>query len=81
MKNSMLLIMVTSAALLIGCGEEAKSYAWYSEHPEETYTVYSKCIKTGEASINCEGARRAALAFSRGKDEDLVQRFTPLVNK
>lgn len=81
MKKIILLALVTTAALLAGCKEEAKTYAWYSEHPDETYTVYSKCLKTGEASLNCEGARRAALAFSRGEDKDLVQRFTPLINK
>ena len=81
MKKIIVLALVASAALLAGCKEEAKSYDWYSSHPKETYTVYSECVKTGEASLNCEGARRAALAFSRGEDEELVQKFTPLINK
>jgi len=81
MKHFILLALVTFSALLAGCKEEAKTYAWYKEHPKETYTVYTECVKTGEASLNCESARRAALAFSRGEDKDLVQKFTPLINK
>lgn len=81
MNKIILLVLVTSSVMLAGCKEEAKTYAWYKEHPKETYTVYSECVKTGEASLNCEGARRAALAFSRGEDKELVQKFTPLINK
>lgn len=80
MKKIILSALVISAGLLAGCKDEAKTYAWYKEHPEETYSVYTECVKTGEASLNCEGARRAALAFSRGEDKDLVQKFTPLIN-
>lgn len=79
--NKIILLVLVTSSMLAGCKEEAKTFAWYKEHPKETYTVYSECVKTGEASLNCEGARRAALAFSRGEDKDLVQKFTPLINK
>lgn len=81
MKKFILVSLVTATALLTGCKEDAKTYAWYKEHPDDTYTVYAKCLKTGEASLNCESARRAALAFSRGENKDLEQKFTALMNK
>ncbi len=78
MRNLIVLALVASAAGLAGCKEEAKTYAWYSEHPDETYKVYKKCLETGEASLNCEGARRAAIGFGRGGDKDLEQKFNSL---
>ncbi|HDX9051768.1 TPA: EexN family lipoprotein [Yersinia enterocolitica] len=78
MEKIILLALVTSVALLAGCKEEAKTYAWYKDHPDETYNVYKKCLETGEASLNCEGARRAAIAFARGGDKDLEQKFNSL---
>jgi hypothetical protein len=78
MKKLIVVALVASVALLAGCEEETKTYAWYKDHPDETYTVYKKCLETGEASLNCEGARRAAIAFGRGGDKDLEQKFNSL---
>jgi ABC-type nitrate/sulfonate/bicarbonate transport system substrate-binding protein len=50
--------------LLSGC-KETKSEAWYKQHPDETYAVYTQCLKDGEASDNCEFAHRAALMFAQ----------------
>lgn len=81
MKTIILSALITSIALLAGCKDEAKTYAWYKEHPKETYSVYSDCLKTGEASLNCEGARRAAISFARGQDKELERIFAPLFHK
>jgi hypothetical protein len=35
------------------------------QHPDETYAVYTQCLKDGEASDNCEFAHRAALMFAQ----------------
>lgn len=80
MKKIILLALVTSAAFLAGCKEEAKSEAWYKqdEHKQETYTVYKKCLETGEVSLNCENARRGAIKFMKLGDESTKALFKPL---
>ncbi|EGJ2070567.1 EexN family lipoprotein, partial [Salmonella enterica] len=47
-KMGFVLVVATSIILLNGCKEEVKSYAWYSEHQDETYDVYKKCKESGE---------------------------------
>jgi hypothetical protein len=79
MKKLIVVALVASAALLAGCKEEAKSYDWYSEHPKETYQVYKKCLETGEASLNCDGARRAAIGFAKLGNDETKALFKPLM--
>ena len=49
------LCTLSGVILLSGC-KETKSEAWYKQHPDETYAVYTQCLKDGEASDNCEFA-------------------------
>lgn len=58
------LCTLSGVILLSGC-KETKSEAWYKQHPDETYAVYTQCLKDGEASDNCEFAHRAALMFAQ----------------
>ena len=58
------LCTLSGVILLSGC-KETKSEAWYKQHPDETYVVYTQCLKDGEASDNCEFAHRAALMFAQ----------------
>ncbi|HGY2281750.1 TPA: EexN family lipoprotein [Citrobacter braakii] len=68
------LCVISGATLLPGC-KESKSEAWYKQHPDETYKVYTQCIKDGEASDNCEFAHRAALMFAQTGKPGIKQKF------
>lgn len=82
MKKTFISVIILASAISSGCKEEAKSYAWYSEHPDETYDVYSDCLDSGEASLNCDGARRAAIKFSHEEGyRNEEGRFTKLFKK
>lgn len=84
MKKLILLTLVaTSAALLTGCKEEAKSESWYKqdEHKQETYQVYKKCLETGEDSDNCQNARRGAITFAQLGDDETKALFKPLMRR
>lgn len=75
MKKLIVLALVASTALLVGCEEETKSIKWYVDHPDETYTVYSKCLKSGSGSQNCENASRGAKSLSVSNDIEVKKRF------
>ncbi|EPF2622793.1 TPA: EexN family lipoprotein [Yersinia enterocolitica] len=75
MKKMILSVLVISTGLLAGCQEETKSIKWYVDHPDETYTVYSKCLKTGSGSQNCENAKRGARSLSVSRDAEVQKRF------
>ncbi|HFD6683619.1 EexN family lipoprotein [Providencia vermicola] len=62
------------------CNDQ-KSEAWYKEHPKETYTTYSECLKSGEASDNCEFAYRASKMFARSENPEINQKFIELFKK
>lgn len=82
MKNmGFVLAVATSIILLNGCKEEVKSYAWYSEHQDETYDVYKKCKESGEGGDNCNNAYRAAVNFSNELlyPKDVSDKFTKLL--
>ncbi|EFH6202104.1 EexN family lipoprotein [Escherichia coli] len=64
MNKTFISVIIMASALSTGCKDEEKSYAWYSDHPDETYDVYTECLESGEASLNCDGARRAAIKFA-----------------
>ena len=49
--------------------------AWYKQHPDETYAVYTQCLKDGEASDNCEFAHRAALMFAQEGQPGVKEKF------
>lgn len=75
MKKLIVLALVTSSVLLVGCEEETKSIKWYVDYPDETYTVYSKCLKSGSGSQNCENAKRGARKLSVSRDPEVKKRF------
>ncbi|BET64943.1 EexN family lipoprotein [Yersinia pseudotuberculosis] len=81
MKKFIVLALVASAALLAGCEEETKSERWYKDHPAETFTVYKKCLDKGDASLNCENARRGAISHMQLGDADTKALFEPLKKK
>ncbi|EEG1124379.1 TPA: EexN family lipoprotein [Salmonella enterica subsp. enterica serovar Java] len=70
------LITITSL-VLSGCNDE-KSEAWYKKHPDETYVTYSKCLKNGESSNNCEFAMRAAIMFAQQGKPEIKKKFENL---
>lgn len=47
----------------------------YKQHPDETYAVYTQCLKDGEASDNCEFAHRAALMFAQEGQPGVKEKF------
>lgn len=79
LKGIVVASVIVSVVLLSGCKEETKSERWYQEHPDETFKVYSKCLKTGEASDNCEFSRRAAISFVQIGTEEQKAKFLPLM--
>lgn len=79
LKGIVVASVIVSVVLLSGCKEETKSEDWYNHHPNETFNVYSKCLKTGEASDNCEFARRAAIGFYQLGTEEQKAKFAPLM--
>ncbi|EHM4620433.1 EexN family lipoprotein [Salmonella enterica] len=82
LKKTFIASVVVSSVLLSGCKEETKSIEWYKHHPNETYEVYSKCKESGDASPNCEFARRAARYFiSAGDDEKQQEKFRELYDR
>lgn len=79
MKQLGVMAVMIAGVFLTGCKDETKSEDWYNKHPDETFTVYSKCLKTGEASDNCEFARRAAIGFAQLGTEEQKAKFAPLM--
>lgn len=75
MKKIILVSLITATALLAGCEEETKSIDWYVDNPNDTYAVYSKCLKTGSGSQNCENAKRGAKILSFSHDPEVKKRF------
>lgn len=71
------LCVISGAILLSGC-KETKSEAWYKQHPDETYDVYTQCLRDGEASDNCEFAQRAAIMFAQTGKPDIKEKFETL---
>lgn len=76
-KPLFILWAVSCAIALSGC-KETKSEAWYKQHPDETYEVYTQCLKDGEASDNCEFAHRAALMFAQIGKPGIKEKFETL---
>ncbi|EFM9948133.1 EexN family lipoprotein [Escherichia coli] len=71
------LYTLSGVILLSGC-KETKSEAWYKQHPDETYAVYTQCLKDGEASDNCEFAQRAAIMFAQIGKAGIKEKFETL---
>ncbi|CAG74523.1 putative plasmid protein [Pectobacterium atrosepticum SCRI1043] len=71
------LCVISGAILLSGC-KETKSEAWYKQHPDETYDVYTQCLRDGEASDNCEFAQRAAIMFAQTGKPGIKEKFETL---
>ncbi|ECC1948281.1 EexN family lipoprotein [Salmonella enterica] len=71
------IISTTFILTITGCKEE-RSESWYKQHPDETYTTYSKCLEDGEANNNCEFAMRAALMFSHSGSPEVKDKFIKL---
>ncbi|WP_072051755.1 EexN family lipoprotein [Raoultella terrigena] len=74
MKSLPVVLITVSVLLLSGC-KDVKSESWYKQHPKETYSTYSQCLKDGEASDNCEFAYRAALMFAHEKKSEFIELF------
>ena len=70
-------LITTSMFILTGCKDD-KSESWYKEHPDETYQVYSQCLKDGEDSNNCEFSRRAAIMFAQIGKPGVKEKFVEL---
>lgn len=83
MKLNVASITFITAALfsLSACKDETKSETCYKSHPDETYKVYKNCLDSGEASDNCEFARRAAISFAQLGDEQTKAKFLPLMKR
>ncbi|HCI6736227.1 TPA: EexN family lipoprotein [Klebsiella quasipneumoniae subsp. quasipneumoniae] len=71
------LYTLSGVILLSGC-KDTKSEAWYKQHPDETYAVYTQCLKEGEASDNCEFAQRAAIMFAQIGKPGIKEKFETL---
>lgn len=80
MKKTGMMLLAFGLFALTGCEEETKSYAWYSEHPDETYDTYKKCKESGSDSENCRNARRAAVSFSHSYNSpEISDKFNKLI--
>lgn len=76
-KRLLTLCVMSGAVILSGC-KETKSEAWYKQHPDETYNVYTQCLKEGETSDNCEFAHRAAIMFAQTGKPGIKEKFEAL---
>ncbi|ATX95861.1 MULTISPECIES: EexN family lipoprotein [Enterobacteriaceae] len=77
LRSFLTLCALTGVIVLSGC-KETKSEAWYKQHPDETYAVYTQCLKDGEASDNCEFAQRAAIMFAQIGKPGIKEKFETL---
>ncbi|HFP9391540.1 TPA: EexN family lipoprotein [Raoultella ornithinolytica] len=77
LRSFLTLCALTGVIVLSGC-KETKSEAWYKQHPDETYAVYTQCLKEGEASDNCEFAQRAAIMFAQIGKPGIKEKFETL---
>ncbi|WP_447214671.1 EexN family lipoprotein [Citrobacter pasteurii] len=80
LRSFLSLCALTGVIVLSGC-KETKSEAWYKQHPDETYAVYTQCLKDGEASDNCEFAQRAAIMFAQIGKPGIKEKFEILFQK
>ncbi|WP_368932040.1 EexN family lipoprotein [Citrobacter sp. RHB21-C01] len=80
LRSFLTLCALTGVIVLSGC-KETKSEAWYKQHPDETYAVYTQCLKDGEASDNCEFAQRAAIMFAQIGKPGIKEKFEILFQK
>ncbi|EMX1684492.1 EexN family lipoprotein [Escherichia coli] len=64
MRKTFISVIIIASSISSGCKDEEKSYSWYGSHPDETYDVYTNCLKDGDASDNCDNARQAAIKFA-----------------
>ncbi|EHK0946970.1 EexN family lipoprotein [Citrobacter farmeri] len=80
LRSFLTLCALTGVIVLSGC-KETKSEAWYKQHPDETYAVYTQCLKEGEASDNCEFAQRAAIMFAQIGKPGIKEKFEILFQK
>lgn len=78
MLKPVLTLCITSGILVLSGCKETKSEAWYKEHPDETYKVYTQCLMDDEASDNCEFAHRAALMFAQTGKPGIREKFETL---
>ncbi len=78
MSKSLLTLFVASGVIALSGCKETKSEAWYKQHPDETYTVYTQCLKDGEASDNCEFAHRAAIMYAQIGKPGIKEKFEVL---
>lgn len=77
LRHLFILCTLSGVIMLSGC-KETKSEAWYKQHPDETYAVYTQCLKEGEASDNCEFAQRAAIMFAQIGKPGIKEKFETL---
>ncbi|MCE0247016.1 EexN family lipoprotein [Klebsiella variicola] len=77
LRSFLTLCALTGVIVLSGC-KETKSEAWYKQHPDETYAVYTQCLKDGEASDYCEFAQRAAIMFAQIGKPGIKEKFETL---
>ncbi|HCA9524871.1 TPA: EexN family lipoprotein [Klebsiella variicola subsp. variicola] len=75
MLRSLFTLCILSGVILLSGCKETKSEAWYKQHPDETYAVYTQCLKEGEASDNCEFAQRAAIMFAQIAKPGIKEKF------
>ncbi|WP_413724161.1 EexN family lipoprotein [Sodalis sp. RH16] len=75
MLRSLFTLYILSGVILLSGCKETKSEAWYKQHPDETYAVYTQCLKDGEASDNCEFAQRAAIMFAQIGKPGIKEKF------
>ncbi|GKM25081.1 EexN family lipoprotein [Klebsiella variicola] len=75
MLRSLFTLSTLSGVILLSGCKETKSEAWYKQHPDETYAVYTQCLKDGEASDNCEFAQRAAIMFAQIGKPRIKEKF------
>ncbi|HDZ2513845.1 TPA: EexN family lipoprotein [Klebsiella pneumoniae] len=78
MLRSLFTLYTLSGVILLSSCKETKSEAWYKQHPDETYAVYTQCLKDGEASDNCEFAQRAAIMFAQIGKPGIKEKFETL---
>ncbi|VEA68146.1 Uncharacterised protein [Serratia rubidaea] len=75
MLRSLFTLYILSGVILLSGCKETQSEAWYKQHPDETYAVYTQCLKDGEASDNCEFAQRAAIMFAQIGKPGIKEKF------
>lgn len=67
-----LAVLIFAVAGLVGCGQGARSYAWFKAHPKAASEAVAACA--GSSSRECANAERAVADAAYEKRRDVYRK-------